>query len=77
MAVNKRWPIKTTESSNRPNDCLVFVNLLAALEIFPFPVRVLSWLTAARGSLMGGRSGKGWSQPCLRKSLSKKECYKV
>lgn len=36
-----------------------FVNLLAALEIFPFPVRVLSWLTAARGSLIGGTIGKG------------------
>jgi hypothetical protein len=35
------------------------VNLLAALGIFPLPVRVLSWLTAARGSLIGGSIGKG------------------
>jgi len=35
------------------------VNLLAALGIFPLPVRVLSWLTAARGSLFGGSIGKG------------------
>jgi hypothetical protein len=35
------------------------VNLLAALGIFPLPVRMLSWLTAARGSLIGGSIGKG------------------
>lgn len=35
------------------------INLLAALGIFPLPVRLLSWLTAARGSLIGGTVGKG------------------
>lgn len=37
----------------------LLINLLAALGIFPLPVRVLSWLTAARGSLIGGTVGKG------------------
>ena len=37
----------------------LLVNLLAAFDIFPFPVRILSWLTAARGSLIGGSIGKG------------------
>ena len=37
----------------------LLVNLLAAFDIFPFPVRGLSWLTAARGSLIGGSIGKG------------------
>ncbi|MDD2212602.1 MAG: zinc ribbon domain-containing protein [Clostridia bacterium] len=35
------------------------VNFLAAFRIFPLPVRILSWLTAARGSLIGGSIGKG------------------
>lgn len=35
------------------------VNILAALDIFPLPIRVLSWMTAARGSLIGGSIGKG------------------
>lgn len=35
------------------------VNVLAALDIFPLPVRLLSWLTFARGSLLGGTVGKG------------------
>lgn len=35
------------------------VNILAALDIFPLPVRLLSWLTFARGSLLGGTVGKG------------------
>lgn len=35
------------------------VNFLAAFRIFPLPVRILSWLTAARGSLIGGTIGKG------------------
>lgn len=35
------------------------VNLLASVGIFPLPVRVLSWLTAAQGSLIGGSIGKG------------------
>jgi len=37
----------------------LLVNLLAAFDIFPLPVRILSWLTAARGSLIGGSVGKG------------------
>lgn len=35
------------------------VNILIALEVFPMPIRVLSWLTAAQGSLIGGSIGKG------------------
>lgn len=37
----------------------LFINLLAALDIFPLPLQVLSWLTAARGSLIVGSIGKG------------------
>lgn len=37
----------------------LLVNVLAALGIFPLPIRLLSWLTAARGSLGGGTIGKG------------------
>jgi len=37
----------------------LLVNLLASLGIFPLPVRFLSWLTAAQGSLIGGTIGKG------------------
>jgi hypothetical protein len=37
----------------------LLVNLLAAFDIFSLPVRILSWLTAARGSLIGGSIGKG------------------
>ena len=37
----------------------LLVNLLAALDIFPLPLQVLSWLTAARGSLIVGSIGKG------------------
>ncbi len=37
----------------------LLVNVLAALGIFPLPVRLLSWLTAARGSFVGGTIGKG------------------
>jgi len=35
------------------------VNFLAAFGISPLPVRLLSWLTAARGSLLGGSIAKG------------------
>jgi uncharacterized Zn finger protein (UPF0148 family) len=35
------------------------VNLLYTLDISPFPLRVISWLTAARGSLVGGSVAKG------------------
>lgn len=37
----------------------LLVNLLAALGIFPLPLRLLSWLTAAQGNLIGGTIGKG------------------
>lgn len=37
----------------------LMVNILVALGIFPLPVRLLSWLTAAQGSLIGGTLGKG------------------
>ncbi|MGI5860270.1 MAG: hypothetical protein ACOX8P_13350 [Tepidanaerobacteraceae bacterium] len=37
----------------------LLVNVLAISGIFPFPIRLLSWLTAARGSLIGGSIGKG------------------
>ncbi len=37
----------------------LFINILVTLDFFPLPVRVLSWLTAARGSLIGGSIGKG------------------
>lgn len=37
----------------------LLVNTLASLGIFPLPVRLLSWLTAARGSFIGGTIGKG------------------
>lgn len=37
----------------------LLVNVLAALDIFPLLIRLLSWLTAARGSLVGGSIGKG------------------
>lgn len=37
----------------------LLVNILAAMDIFPMPIRVLSWLTAAQGSLIGGSIGKG------------------
>jgi len=37
----------------------LLVNLLAAFDISPLPVWILSWLTAARGSLIGGSVGKG------------------
>ena len=36
----------------------LLVNILAALDIFPLPLKVLSFLTAARGSLVGGSIGK-------------------
>ena len=37
----------------------LLVNLLVSLGISPLPVRFLSWLTAAQGSLIGGTIGKG------------------
>ncbi len=37
----------------------LLVNVLSALGISPLPVRFLSWLTFARGGLIGGSVGKG------------------
>lgn len=37
----------------------LIVNLLVAFDIFPLPVRMLSLLSSARGSLIGGSIGKG------------------
>jgi hypothetical protein len=37
----------------------LLVNVLASSGIFPLPVRLLSWLTAAQGSFIGGTIGKG------------------
>jgi hypothetical protein len=37
----------------------LLVNFLASLGIFSLPVRFLSWLTAAQGSIIGGSIGKG------------------
>lgn len=37
----------------------LLVNILASLDIFPPFIKTLSWLTAARGSIVGGTIGKG------------------
>ncbi len=37
----------------------LILNILAALDISPLPLKILSFLTAARGSLIGGSIGKG------------------
>jgi len=37
----------------------LLVNLLAVSGISPLPVQVLSWITAAKGSFIGGSIGKG------------------
>ncbi len=49
------------------------VNLFAALGSFPLPLRVLSWLTAARGSLIGGSIGKGLVAALLAQVITNKE----
>jgi hypothetical protein len=49
------------------------VNLLAALDIAPFPLRVISWLTAARGSLIGGSVAKGLVAALLVQLIVDKE----
>lgn len=50
----------------------LLVNVLAALGIFPLPVRLLSWLTAARGSLIGGTIGKGLVAALLAQIIADK-----
>ena len=54
----------------------LLVNLLASLDIFPLPVRVLSWLTAARGSLIGGSIGKGLVAAVLAQMIADKGMLK-
>jgi uncharacterized Zn finger protein (UPF0148 family) len=54
----------------------LLVNLLASLDIFPLPVRVLSWLTAARGSLIGGSIGKGLVAALLAQVIADKGMLK-
>ena len=53
----------------------LLVNLLAALGIFPLPVRVLSWMTAARGSLIGGSIGKGLVAALLAQMIADKGMF--
>lgn len=50
----------------------LLVNLLAALGLFPLPLRVLSWLTAAQGSLIGGSIGKGLVAALLAQMIADK-----
>lgn len=50
----------------------LLVNLLASLGIFPLPVRALSWLTATRGSLIGGSIGKGLVAAMLAQMIANK-----
>lgn len=53
----------------------LMVNLLAALGISPLPVRLLSWLTAARGSLMVGTVGKGLVAALLTQIITDKSMF--
>lgn len=50
----------------------LLVNVLAALGTFPLPIRLLSWLTAARGSLIGGTIGKGLVAAMLAQIIADK-----
>lgn len=54
----------------------LLVNLLAALGFFPLPVRLLSWLTAARGSLIGGSIGKGLVAALMAQIITDKQMFK-
>jgi hypothetical protein len=51
----------------------LLVNLLAALDIYPLPVRLLAWLTAAQGSLIGGTIGKGLVAALFAQIITDKE----
>lgn len=55
----------------------LLVNVLAALGTFPLPVRLLSWLTAARGSLIGGTIGKGLVTALLAQVITDKGMFKA
>jgi hypothetical protein len=50
----------------------LLVNSLSAFGISPLPVKVLSWLTAARGSLLGGSIGKGLVAALLARIMTDK-----
>jgi uncharacterized Zn finger protein (UPF0148 family) len=50
----------------------LLVNVLAGLGTFPLPIRLLSWLTAARGSLIGGTIGKGLVAALLAQIITDK-----
>lgn len=49
------------------------VNILALSGIYPLPIRLLSWLTAARGSLIGGAIGKGLIAALFAQIITNKE----
>lgn len=49
------------------------VNVLAMSGIYPFPIRLLSWLSAARGSLIRGAIGKGLIAALLAQIIINKE----
>lgn len=53
----------------------LLVNLLATLGIFPLPVRLLSWLTAAQGSIIGGTLGKGLVAALLAQIIADKSMF--
>lgn len=53
------------------------VNILAVLEIFPLPIKLLSWLTAAQGSILGGAIGKGLVAALLAQLISNKGMFKT
>ncbi len=50
----------------------LLVNLLAALGFFPLPLQMLSWLTAAQVSLIGGSIGKGLVAALLAQAIADK-----
>jgi hypothetical protein len=55
----------------------LLVNILATFGIFTLPVRLLSWLTAARGSLIGGTVGKGLVAALLAQLIVDKGMFKT
>lgn len=54
----------------------LFLNVLTALGIFPLPLRLLSWLTAAGGSMIGGSVGKGLVAAMMAQLLTDKHMLK-
>jgi hypothetical protein len=55
----------------------LLVNLLASLGIFPLPIRFLSWLTAAQGSLIGGSIGKGLIAALLAQFITEQGMFQT